>query len=69
MLPLSLVPLPLQPALHHGLLLAMVLTMVLSMFRDLREMISQYPEIGFPLVWLPSTHRPVLQHVSNKLAA
>ncbi|WNG33825.1 hypothetical protein F0U61_09405 [Archangium violaceum] len=68
-LPLSCLPLPLQPALHRGLLLVMVLTMVVSMFRYLRAMIAQYPEIGFPLIWLPSTHRPVLQHVSNKLAA
>jgi hypothetical protein len=28
-----------------------------------------WPEIGFPLLWLPATHRAVLQHVSNKLAA
>jgi ethanolaminephosphotransferase len=62
-------PVALQPALHHGLLGVMVLSMVLSMCRYLREMISQYPEIGFPLVWLPSTHRPVLHAVSNKLAA
>jgi ethanolaminephosphotransferase len=68
-LPLSRFPLALQPALHHALLLVMVLTMVISMVRYLREMVSQYPEIGFPLIWLPSTHRPVLQHVSNKLAA
>jgi ethanolaminephosphotransferase len=68
-LPLSGLPVAIQPALHHGLLGVMVLTMVISMVRHLREMISQYPEIGFPLIWLPSTHRPVLQHVSNKLAA
>ncbi|HZH13638.1 MAG TPA: CDP-alcohol phosphatidyltransferase family protein [Archangium sp.] len=68
-LPLSGLPVVLQPELHHGLLGVMVLTMLISMVRHLREMISQYPEIGFPLVWLPSTHRPVLQHVSNKLAA
>lgn len=68
-LPLSALPAPLQPALHHGLLLAMVLTLVISMVLYLREMISQYPEIGFPLLWLPSTHRAVLQQVSNKLAA
>jgi ethanolaminephosphotransferase len=60
-------PLALQPTLHHGLLLVMVLTMVINMVRYLREMISQYPEIGFPLIWLPSTHRPVRQLVSNKL--
>jgi ethanolaminephosphotransferase len=69
LVPLSALSASLQPALHHGLLLAMVLTLVISMFRYLREMISQYPEIGFPLIWLPSTHRAVLQHVSNKLAA
>ncbi|QRN97703.1 hypothetical protein JRI60_01025 [Archangium violaceum] len=68
-LPLSLLPSSLQPALHHGLLLVMGVTMVLSMSRDLREMISRYPTIGFPLLWLPSTHKPVLQHVSNKRAA
>ncbi|MFE8596674.1 CDP-alcohol phosphatidyltransferase family protein [Archangium violaceum] len=68
-IPLSVVPVALQPALHHGLLLVMVLTLVISMCRYLREMISQYPEIGFPLVWLSSTHRPVLHTVSNKLAA
>ncbi|QRK12806.1 hypothetical protein JQX13_23890 [Archangium violaceum] len=68
-LPLSWLPPALQPALHRGLLLVMVLTMVVSMFRYLRAMIAQYPEIGFPLIWLPSTHRLVLQHVSNKLAA
>jgi ethanolaminephosphotransferase len=67
--PLSLMPLEHRTALHHALLLVMVLTLVISMFRYLREMISQYPEIGFPLIWLPSAHRPVLQHVSNKLAA
>ena len=65
-IPLSGLPLALQPTLRHGLLLVMVLMMVISMVRSLREMISQYPEIGFPLIWLPSTHRPVLQHVSNK---
>ncbi|HEX8434336.1 CDP-alcohol phosphatidyltransferase family protein [Archangium sp.] len=68
-LPLSAFPSSLQPALHRGLLLMMVLTLVISMVRYLREMISRYPEIGFPLIWLPSTHRAVLLHVSNKLAA
>lgn len=68
-LPLSSVSPQLQPALHHGLLGLMVLVMLLQLFRALREMVSQYPAIGFPLVWLPETHRPGLTHVSNKLAA
>jgi ethanolaminephosphotransferase len=68
-LPLSLLPEPLQPALRHGLLGVMAVTLVINLSRYLREMIAQYPEIGFPLLWLPSTHRAVLQHVSNKLAA
>ncbi|WP_257461673.1 CDP-alcohol phosphatidyltransferase family protein [Archangium lipolyticum] len=69
-IPLSLLPSSLQPALHHGLLLVMVGAMLLGLYRYLREMISRYPAIGFPLLWLPSTHRPVPHpHVSNKLAA
>ncbi|ADO73515.1 uncharacterized protein STAUR_5753 [Stigmatella aurantiaca DW4/3-1] len=68
-LPLSRLPLILQPALHHGLLWVLVLLMVISMFRYLREMIARYPESGFPLVWLPSTHNPARPYVSNKLAA
>jgi ethanolaminephosphotransferase len=68
-LPLSVLPSRFQPALHRGLLLVMVLAMIINLVRYLREMISQYPEIGFPWVWLPSTYRPGLLHVSNKLTA
>lgn len=68
-LPLSLLPEALQSALRHGLLGVMAVTLLISMSRYLREMIAQYPEIGFPLLWLPSTHRVVNPHVSNKLAA
>ena len=68
-LPLSLLPEALQPTLRHGLLGVMAVTLLISMSRYLREMIAQYPEIGFPLLWLPSTHRVVHQPVSNKLAA
>jgi ethanolaminephosphotransferase len=32
-------------------------------------MISQYPEIGFPWLWLPSHYSPVHLQVSNKLTA
>lgn len=68
-LPLSLLPEALQPLLRQGLLGMMAVTLLVSMSRYLREMIAQYPEIGFPLIWLPSTHRVVHQQVSNKLAA
>jgi ethanolaminephosphotransferase len=68
-LPLSALPSPLQPALHRGLLLVMVLATVIHLVRYLREMIAQYPEIGFPWVWLPSTYSPGLLQVSNKLTA
>lgn len=66
-LPLSRLPLALQPALRHGLLGVMVGVMLLQLVRALREMVAQYPEIGFPLVWLSASHRPVLLPVSNKL--
>jgi ethanolaminephosphotransferase len=68
-LPLSAVPPERQSAFHHGLLGLMVLVMVLQLVRSLQAMVSQYPEIGFPLVWLPAAHKQVPVHVSNKLAA
>ncbi|WP_179956316.1 CDP-alcohol phosphatidyltransferase family protein [Melittangium boletus] len=65
-LPLSALPSSLEPVGRRGLLVVMVLTMVINLFRYLREMIAQYPEIGFPWVWLPSTYNPVRLNVSNK---
>ncbi len=63
------VPSPLHAALCHGVLALMVLAMVVGLLLHLRKMIQQYPEIGFPLVWLSSSHPSVSPRVSNKLAA
>ena len=68
-LPVSAASPALQPALGRGLLGLMVLVMLLQLFRALREMVSQYPEIGFPLVWLPAERKRDFVPVSNKLAA
>ncbi len=66
-IPASLLPAPLRPEAHLALLLLMVGAMITRLSHYLREMVAQYPEIGFPLLWLPESYRPAVLHVSNKL--
>ena len=65
-LPLSALLPAHQPLIQRVVLCLMAGVMLLQLVRYLREMISQYPEIGFPWFWLPSTHPSVLRPVSNK---